>query len=122
MMWVLCAIKVFTLQHSIQKIPDAGNCYNAALYLYPVDWRMGIQLYATKQVCLLLISVTMTQASSAAQAPSFDSRFTKLNPGDNLTGKVAAVYTSESLEECVLRYAAETHCLTPTIRTDYVMW
>ena len=78
---------------------------------------MGLQLYATKEVCFLLISVIVT----LAQAPSFDSRFSKLDSGDDVTGKVAVVYTSESLEECVLRYAAENHCSTLTIRIDYAM-
>ena len=57
----------------------------------------------TKQFYLLLFIVTVTLGWSAAQAPSLDSRFSKLDPGDDVTGKVAAVYTSESLEECVLR-------------------
>ena len=55
------------------------------------------------QIGLILIGVLATFPSLQAQAPSFDSRFSKLDPGDGVTGEVAAVYTSQFLEECVLR-------------------
>ena len=61
----------------------------------------SLLLSAMEQPFILLLitfTVDMTQ-----QAPSIASRFSKVDPGDDVTGNVAAVYTSESLEECVLR-------------------
>ena len=63
--------------------------------------RLVLLLSAMEQPFILMLitfTVDMTQ-----QAPSIASRFSKVDPGDDVTGNVAASYTSESLEECVLR-------------------
>ena len=40
----------------------------------------------------------------ATQAPSFDSRFRKLDPGDDVTGSIEASRPIITLDECIVRY------------------
>ena len=63
-------------------------------------------LHSLRGFILLLIAFTVTLATTKAmtqQAPSFDSRFTKVNLGDGVTGDVEVTYWSVTLDECIVR-------------------
>ena len=40
----------------------------------------------------------------AIQAPSFDSRFSRADPGYDVTGNIVASHPSITLDECIVRY------------------
>ena len=65
------------------------------------DSIMEKQLYLTASVTLLLLTASATRA--ATQEPSFDSRFSKMDPGDGVTGQVEENHPFITLDECIVR-------------------
>ena len=79
-------------------------------------------LHSPQGFILMFITFTVTLVTTKGmtqQASSFDSRFSKVNPGDGVTGNVEASYSSITLDECIVRLA-EAHCSNLTICTDEV--
>ena len=71
--------------HFVQILP-AGNIPQKHLY------------FLTGSLTLLLIVI------KGIQAPSFDSRFVKVDPGDDVTGNVVENHLFITSDECIVRY------------------
>ena len=79
---------------------------NSLIRLVPLLSAMEQLLHSPQSFILLLITLTVvlvTTKAMAQQVPSFDSRFTKVNPGDGVTGDVEVTHSSVTLDECIVR-------------------
>ena len=66
---------------------------------------MEKQFYFIMTTTLLLLAISTTQV--ATQAPSFDSRFSGVNPADGVTGQVEESLSFITLDECIVRYVGK---------------
>ena len=81
---------------SLQRTPIAQILFVPFL---PAGNILQKHLFLTGSLTLLLIVIKVIQA------PSFDSRFSKVDQGDSVTGKVEVTsHSSVTVDECIVRY------------------
>ena len=73
------------------------------VYFLPAGDILQKHFVFTLPLTLLLIRISTTHA------PSFDSRFSKVDPGDGVTGQVEESYSFITLDECIVRYVKTVH-------------
>ena len=77
-----------------------ANSYN--LQINPTEMRMENCLQACKILLVLMLAVIVAQATIA------QNKFEKLDPGQNITGKIGGEIKARSRRECAVRQVLTT--------------